>query len=531
MPRGSEPLDLKPPTRGAVASGAPHLLPPDAVPADVTKNVVMRDGWLVNRPGFAEIDADLVTGRPMGLIYYKEGTTKRTVVATLSSWYSYASGTYTDLSAALTGTADDHVRFTLWPTGTNLILLGVNGALNEAVTEWTGTGATALTAGSPPPADDITVSTNRVILARTFETGIEQYYRIRWSAFNDRASYPAANFTDLSDTPDLVVGARAITRTAFAIHKDESQWIGLGRSGSQPFQFQLQDTKPGPVSTAAIVSAEGRHWYLGIDGSFYMFDGTRCSHIGEGIRRYVVKNLNFDMKKRALGVFLKRDRDIWWFFPANGSDDCNRAISMNLDTLRFFPHELGLTVSAGCEWDFIPSVTWDSLSGYTWDNIAATYPTWDSFGSTSTPVDLVAQVSGKIHSFGVAATDNGTSVAARWRTGPLAAAGPGQRVRAESLDTYFELTNSAQAATTKVGSTDTLAADPTFPAELTDTLALGTDSAKVLDYGDVTAGIGTGLALARFVAVQHEVATTVDWRWGGAVFHYSAHKSKAQPES
>ncbi len=519
MPRGSVVIDLTPPKRGAISAEAPHLMPEDAVDADNTKNVVMRDGKLVNRPGLVEaIPSQTVNSeRSMGAIFYRDISVRRTVVATTAAWYYHNSTAWTSIGSwATAGTADDHARFVVWPTGTANVLIGVNGALRSVPKEWDGTTFQSV-AGSPNAADDITVASNRVVLARTLESSVEQLYRIRWSGFNDRTSWPAANFVDLSDTFDPIIGARALNRTAFAVYKEASQWVGLATAGQWPYRFELQDQKPGPASAGSVVTVEGRHYYLGQDGSFYQFDGLRCTHIGEPIRRYVLANLNFAHKKRIFGVFFPYDRDIWWFFPSGGGEDPDAAISMNIDSMRFFPHTLGAKVSCGTAWDIVASVAWNDLAVYTWNNIADTYPTWDSFGSASVQVDIVGGIAGKIYNFGTAATDDGTAVSAQWRVGPRAMAGAGKRLRVQSMDTFFDQTAVTQNCIFRVGSTDTLAQDPTFPSELSDTEDLSSDVVHRTAYDTATTGYGSGNAEARFHAVDHLITTTTPWAWNGAV--------------
>ena len=124
---------------------------------------------------------------------------------------------------------------------------------------------------------------------------------------------------------------------------------------------------------------------------------------------------------------------------------------------------------------------------------------------------------GLIHQFGVAATDDGLAPVAKWRFGNRQLAGPSFRARAESLDSFFAVTAAAQTVTVKVGTTDTLGAAPTFPAELTDTFDIGSaDDLRQGAFATATPGYGTGLAEARFLSLQYEIDTVTDWSWEAA---------------
>jgi hypothetical protein len=516
MARGLITTEFTAPEQGARADLAPHRLPDEAVPMTGTQNVVVRDGTLVNRPGLAQFNATAVGGRPMGGALFETGASKFTVIGTTTKLkkLNAASSGYDDLTGttAPTGSSDDPWRFVVFPTSTDN-LIGTNKA-NTPQT-WDGVAATfSDLGGSPPRAGDITVAANRVILADTVESGVAKQYRVRWSGFNNHASWDSLDFADLSDTSDVMVGCRALSRVAFAVYKAHSQWVGLAQTGQFPFKFELQDLKPGPVGPAAIVVAEGRHYYLAVDGSIYVFDGIRTTHVGDPIRRFLLGNFNFSQPRRCFGYYSRRDRDIYWWFTPPGTDDPAMGISLQIDTGRFFPHVFRKASSCGFEGSLVSTVTWDGLGAFTWDNIAGTYPTWNSFGSASLPVEVVGGTDGVIRQFGVASTDDGSAPSAKWRFQSRQPGGVSERTRVESLDSFFSVASAAQTVTVKVGSTDTLGTDPNFPAELTDTFDVGaTDALRQSTYATDSPGAGTGTPEARFVTISYELDTVTDWTW------------------
>jgi hypothetical protein len=129
----------------------------------------------------------------------------------------------------------------------------------------------------------------------------------------------------------------------------------------------------------------------------------------------------------------------------------------------------------------------------------------------------VGGTDGVIHQFGVAATDDGSAPSAKWRYQSRQPGGVGERTRVESLDSFFEVAAAAQTVTVKVGSTDTLGADPSFPAEMTDTFDIGSaDALRQSEYSKDSPGSGTGTPEARFMTVSYELDTVTDWAWQGA---------------
>ena len=496
---------------------------PQMVVADSTSNVLMRDGALVNRPGMKQLTANTVTGRPMGVQFFQISALSRiVVVGTTVGWYSLNQAvspfTFTDLTGgtALTGDGDNFVQFTVFPQGNDMRLIGVNGHRNNVPKYWIGTGNYASLGGTPYAAQDVTTAANRVLLFHTMETAVEYPFRVRHSDFNDSDTWPANNFADLSDTPDAIIAGKALSRVSVGIYKEDTQWVGLAQQGTFPFRYELQDHKPGPVSPAAVVDADGRHFYLARDGSVYSFDGSRCTHIGEPNRRFILKNLNFDAKERTFGFYSRRDRMVYWFFPSVTTDDCDMGVSLHIDTGQFWPHALKKTVACAAPWDYIAALTWGDLSAFTWTNLAATYATWGAMGSARTPVELLGGTGGLLYRFGGTDTDDdGTNFTAQWRFQNMQLGGPSRRFRLESMDSFFEKTSATQTVSLKVGTTDTAGLAPTFPAELTDTFDIGTDNLHQTLYSTDSPGTGTGLPEARFTSVEHSLTSSTNWKWLG----------------
>lgn len=524
--RGQQ-VEVEVPTGGARSNVLPHKLQPNEVPADPTRNVLIRRGKLVNRPGYEQITSNATPGRPMGGVLFRFNVGFKTVIGTTTGWYvlnpAVTPNTWTDITGgvALTGNPDRHSRFTVYADSAQRILIGVNGANGNTPKVWDGAAAAySDLGGGAPPADDIASAANRVLLANPLEGGDEMVYRVRFSEFNNPNVYPADNFADLSDTPDQMVGIRALSRVACAIYKAESQWIAVTQAGLFPFKFEMQDLKPGPVSTAAIVVAQGRHFYLGRDANIYTFDGLRATPVGEGIREWIARNMNFDKAHRAFGLYQRRDRNVLWVFPPVGSEDPLMGLTMNVDTGAFFPQELSHNMSCGFQWDSQATVFWDSLGAFTWDNIALTYPTWDSFGSVSIPIEMLGQINGIIHRFGFEATDNGLRPRARWRFGPSAFAGAGFRSRPQAYDMFCDLTQGDQYFQTKIGFTDTIAQDPYFPADGVRTFNMADDEVKQASYEHLQMGIGTLNAEAKYIALEHDIEVSEDFAWSGGVYSH-----------
>lgn len=524
MPRGA-PLDVPVPIRG-VRFDLPTYRTPEGFLAMGT-NVVSRHGVLIPRPGLAKLFTTGFGEQVMGGMYYKLNNLTEKVIAgglTKIKVANFSTSTWDDLTPGgnpLTGTGDDQVRFLAWPEGGVTYALALNNV--NTPKEWNGVAATYsdLTGISQwTTGKDWTITANRIAVINTVESAIRNPVRVRFSDFNTRSAWTSTNFVDLADTNDAGVAIRALTRTAFAAYKDQSEWIGVAQTGTFPFRVELQDTQPGPASPAAVVERFGVHYYLGQDASFYSFDGVRATHIGDPIRKKVQANINYTTIGRSHGVWRLTDRSFYWFFPTTGNNP-TAAVSFNQDRSEWQYHELGVGIEVTASWPFklIASLSWDTLPiGWTWDTIdIATYPSWDSFPGTASPEELIGGSGGAVYRFSDIGNDDGSAIAAVWEMyQPFRA---GWRARSDAFETFFKQSSTALTVKVGVGTTDTVATDPSYPVALESTFDVSVDARHLLDVATAANTVGTATPEAQVLAVKHTVNATAPWEWRGGVLY------------
>ena len=178
---------------------------------------------------------------------------------------------------------------------------------------------------------------------------------------------------------------------------------------------------------------------------------------------------------------------------------------------------MSIEITASWPFKFVSSLTWDTLPvAWTWDTISTDYPSWDSFPGTAEPEELIGSTS-QIYRFGDVGNDDGSAIAALWEQYRLSDLK--LRHRVDALETFFKQNSVAVTVTVALGTTDTVATDASYPAELTTTFDIGTDARHQLDVATATTGTGTGTPAAQFVAVKHTMAATVPWEWRGSVLY------------
>jgi hypothetical protein len=462
----------------------PYEIPPGFLWRSL--NVVDRYGRLRTRQGLSRVAAAGLGSRPTGGVSFKTaGGARLTVAAGTDKWYRLSGGSWVDISGGHAFLADVHnpTRFTMFPSsGTNWII-GVNNA--DAPYKWDGSApAAVLVGGTPPVARDITVASNFVVLGNVVESGTRAPSRIRVSDFNDLDTWAQYGPVDLTDTNDDIVAVRALNRTSFAVYKENSVWMGWAELGLFPFRFETMDYQPGPCSPAAVVRFGQVHYYFGIDGRIYRFNGVRLDVVSRAIEYYLQTaglptTFRPADRDRCWGVYSAVDRCIWFFLPGPTGADPTVGISLNTDTGAVYPHVFPFPVSAGWEGDDAASISWSDLLIYAdWVGgpFEATYPSWDSFGGSLRPATFVGAVSGQIYRQQFDVADDTTPIPqlAEW---PLKTwFGMERHTHLDGLETFFAQTAEGAGVRLDIGVSDALGEvlDPQYTTlGVHDTTSLG----------------------------------------------------------
>lgn len=520
MPRGDVRITVAPAIRG-YRSDLPKHLVPEGFWVD-GQNVIARNGVTQLRGGIAAITTKPSSSRVMGGFYYKDNAgTERVIVGTRVGFHLYQGVSWSDISGtALTGGVTDQVRFTSFPLSTTTRVLAVNDV--DAPQVYTGTGTFAALGGSPPIAKTVTVAFQRAVLGNVTISGTRRGSSIWISDFQNPASWPAINQVDLPDTGDLIVEVRALNNQSFAIYKDRSQWIGIGSGNLFPFVFSLQSQQPGPVSPGSVVQVEEVHYYLGIDGGIYRFDGSRTMQIGHRVRQLIQNDLDFGVSGEVHGMYDQTNREIWWFWPSTSNMAGFNGISYRLPYDEIpdafsTKHVYGLNVTASVSWRNLTSLTWSDLASYNaWTGSAfvLAFPTWSTFALRGQWGMLVGDSTGQVSIFGQSGGDQGTAIAASWESPLRALTGIGENVRVDVIESNFKATPVSVTCGITAVTSDTLGDDGTQQTvQYIDLANAMTKSFTRATYYNL---------VARYLGIRYSIATATaipEYR-GSTVFAY-----------
>ena len=403
------------------------------------------DGLLKTRLGYSPVAPMMaVTERVQGLI--SDLDTSGTIVQVsggATTWQYFDGATWHNITGtALNTSANDFVRFVGFPQSGDEWIYGVNNT--DGLKAWHLGLATYNDITTPfTTARDIETLANRIIVVNTVESGTRNLQRVRWSAFNDGTTWPGLAFADLVDESDQIVGIKRTSRTSAVIYRSFSAWYIQAVPGDDASAFTFEripaaDSMVGPISTGAIVSAEGSHYYFGLDGRVYQYDGTSIYPISAAIDPLVIPNVNTGFGSRSWGVYLPDKRAIFFFFPSQGNSDPNIGITYSLARGVFDPPLLyseGLSIGAVIQAQVGPTwLNWVPANS-TWPEVP--YPSWSSIPTANSLGVWIGTVAGNVHSFFTAPTDNGIVIpySASW---PLIRTSAAESLQTDFLEIYFK---------------------------------------------------------------------------------------------
>lgn len=432
MPRGRVkfPLIIEP--GGIAESSNPAALPPGKLLS--SSNFLTRGGIGTVRSGFEQMGTQLAAAdRVIGFGSRGSSLTESNlVVHTVTAAYNWTGSAFNAITGTWTASnPDEHVRFTTYIQSGTLHIIRINA--QNAPDSWNGTGSFADVGGSPPTGVDICTVNGRVLVARA----AGNVYRVQWSDFNDMATWGAASFADLSDTPDEVVASQAFGPLSAAIYKEDSVWLATAQAAAAPFQFQFVGHVPGPHSAASVMSYRGVHYWLGRDHVVYRFDGSRIEAVSNDAAETLGNNLNWANRARSHAFVLALDEpELWFVYPNASTAALDRAVCVNTTTNATTTHTFGTPITAGLRWTSQPAITWDSLTG-TWDTLDQTYPTWDDMGGVARRVSVVGSDAGRVYRFNVGALDGAFAIAWEFVHGWRAIAGFDKNFYLDSVVSYW----------------------------------------------------------------------------------------------
>lgn len=449
-------------------------------------------GFLTLRDGYEPLASSGPGTRILGLAHFiNESGTNRTVASTPTKLFSYDGTSWTDRTATVMTASNLQLsRWQVFAESGVMKIIHVNE--KDVVQIGTGGANFADLGGTPPTLSiDVAAAANRVLLLKGPDN-------IRISDFNNSAVWPSLLDVRLVDTGDNKIGMTRLGKlNAIAIYGEQSQTLARAQSGSFPFRFDTIDEKPGPISKAVVVGDGNIHYYLGVDGIIYKFDGVNVVAWHRGMQDFVTSNLNFDNRKMSHGVLIRRYRLIFWFFPKGAATAPNAGVYLDIDRRSMGRLVFG-EITASAQWQTVSLITWANAQGSWASN---PYSTWDSLGGPANQNEMLGDSTGQVHALGSGTGgDDGAEIEGIFEFPLRPWAGPDKNFIPLEFESYFGKTVNSTTITpaTRVG--DTLMATPSLVNQTA--FDISTDQRNSVNLASATDGEGR-----RFMSLRQTVTT------------------------
>jgi len=330
------------------------------------------------------------------------------------------------ISSQWTGDEDDYVLSTIGMDESGRYVVATNG--RDWPLWWNGSDATwkklEVDLASFVTCRALGVFQNRLWMGNVKRTSVEPQ-AFYWSAAGDWTDWTGIDTGGalLSDASGAIQGLVGMG-DRLAIYAEDSIGFVSYVGGDVLYAFETVVRGSRLVSPRTIISIGPYHFFMSQE-SFHVFDGSRdLKSIGSLIDNRLRKYIDLSEAAKAHGFYDLATKIIYWVVPRGLiPDTCGR-------TSETYRLELNLQDLSTIKWDVVSfierptcfgyfaqqgNLAWDSgsLSGVSWEEMVGA---WESLSSqASFPVLASGNTTGEVflHT-GVAKTDNGSSVDAKW---------------------------------------------------------------------------------------------------------------------
>lgn len=252
----------------------------------------------------------------------KLDNTYRVLAGTQTGLFEAGSATWTDVTRAVGGaystSSSDRWRMSQFGDTS----LACNGA---DLLQSSNSGSFANVAGSPIARCMDTCSGFVMLGGVDLGGGAGMEYD-RWicSAYNDSTDWTPAVSTQcttgrLVDTPGRITGVRKLGYNA-VYYKERSMYFATYVGAPAVWDFQLLPGEIGAPSQEAVVNIGPAHIFVGYE-DIYLFDGSRPTAIGSGIRDTFFADLNKRYRDKVIGSHDFLNSLVYFYYPSISSSD------------------------------------------------------------------------------------------------------------------------------------------------------------------------------------------------------------------
>ena len=194
--------------------------------------------------------------------------------------------------------------------------------------EWqlnTGTPAAQIT-NSPTSCKSLLVTEERFIFA--LQAGGNPR-KIAWCDREDNTTWTPSATNEAGDIElqthgEIMCAARMRGRAIILTNVDAH--IATYQGPPYVYGFERVGTACGIVSRNSLVAIDQGAFWMGKE-SFYMFDGSVARQMPCDVQDYVFEGMNKNQITKVFAVHNSEYGEIWWFYPSQGSTECDTYVA------------------------------------------------------------------------------------------------------------------------------------------------------------------------------------------------------------
>lgn len=188
--------------------------------------------------------------------------------------------------------------------------------------------AAAQISNSPTSCKGLMVTEERFIFA--LQAGGNPR-KIAWCDREDNTTWTPAATNEAGDielqtSGEIMCAARMRGRTIIVTNVDAH--IGTYQGPPYVYGFERVGTACGAVSRKSLVAIDQGAFWMGRE-SFYMFDGSVARQMPCEVQDYVFEDMNANQHSKVFAVHNSEYGEIWWFYPSQGSTECDRYVAFD----------------------------------------------------------------------------------------------------------------------------------------------------------------------------------------------------------
>lgn len=193
------------------------------------------------------------------------------------------------------------------------------------------------------------------------------------------------------------------------------------------WRYDIISTQTSIMSSSCVIEYDGIFYWCGVD-RFLMYNGVVQEIPNTTNQNYFFDNLNYVQRQKVWAIKIPRWGEIWWFYPAGDSTECNNAIIYNVREKTWY--DVGFAPAANRSAGVFSEVFRYPIWAENIQNIEGTYTLWQhEIGTNSIFLSTTNAVESYFETNSIGWVRGGP--------GQLSVTGPNKWIRLERIEPDF----------------------------------------------------------------------------------------------